>query len=215
MYLRPAHHTVPSVVGKPELIGCDYRVTLTASAFPRHAAHLEKVREVGAKVDGEADFDRSQTVVDKFERLKASRLPQQLGPRDVQSSSWQHQLPDPINIRIGQIHHEEQIVFLNFRIEQKWSTIAQLKDQARKKPRSFVIDTLLAGAGCLNVAVAVKHRESVAVFEHTADVIGSRIRGEYIECIFDLACGSLHKNYPKPCENRLKVERVIQAFCLF
>jgi len=66
-----------------------------------------------------------------------------------------------------------------------------------------VIDTLLAGAGCLNVAVAVKNREGVAVFEHTTDVIGSRIRGENIECIFDFACGSCIRIIP----NRAKLDQ--------
>ena len=49
---------------------------------------------------------------------------EEVGARDMQSSARQEELPGAVDIGVSQIHHKQQVVFLNRRIEQERPSIA-------------------------------------------------------------------------------------------
>ena len=208
MYSSQAGYAVEPRVGETELISCGFCIATNASSFPRHAAHLEEIGEIGVKLNRKTDFYWSETVVDKLDRFEASRLAQEFGPCDVQSSTRQHQLPGAIHIGIGQVHDKEKIVFLNRGIEQKRSSIAQLELKARKESRSFMVETFLPEASRLNIAVAVENCERVTVLENLSDVIRRRFSRENIKCVFDLGGVVFHIKTLRMHGNVGRVEKI-------
>ena len=116
---RLARYAIQSFVGEPDLIGFNLSFVSNSSALSRHAPHFEKIGEVGAELDRKIDIDGCEAIVDESQRLVTSRLPQQFRSSDMKGSPRQQQSFTLIDIGIGQVHDQEQIVFLDHRIQQK------------------------------------------------------------------------------------------------
>ena len=102
----------------------------------------------------------------------------------MQNPPGEDNLAGLINIGIGQIYDEKQIVFFDRRIEKKRPSVAQFKNELRKESGSFMIEAFLTQTDGLNISVPVKNREGLAVFQDSIDFVGGRVRCQNIECIF-------------------------------
>ena len=94
------------------------------------------------------NFDRREAVIDESQRLMTARFPQHFCSCDVQRSPRHHELSPLVNVRVGQIHDEERIVFGDDGIEEKGSGIAQFEQEAGKESRPLMVEPFLAHTGC-------------------------------------------------------------------
>src|SRR5688572_5607314 len=94
----------------------------------------------------------------------------------------QHDQPAHIDIRISEIDREEKIICLNGRAEEKRREVPETEHQARKKPSTLMVNTLLAQTGLFDVAAVVEHPETLAVFQNPG-LFGCRRGRENVKLI--------------------------------
>jgi hypothetical protein len=89
-------------------------------------------------------------------------------------------------VRIRQIDGQLNVVFAHRRAEQQRSPILHQQPQPAEKPCPLVIQSLLAQARRLNVAITVEYGERVALLEYARLLVNARGGGEDVKPVVDL-----------------------------
>ena len=178
-----ADHPIQTFIGEEHAAFSHDIVQTPALALPLHAPDFENVGEVRAELERHGHIDRLEPEILQTQGLIADSVPEKLGTEEMQRSARHDHLSVLRDIRIGEVHRQQPVVFAYGRTQEQWPVIADLQCQMREKARSVVVETLSGG---LNVAVAIEDTERFALFQHAGPLIGLRRAGEDIELVFDL-----------------------------
>jgi len=145
-----------------------------ARALPAHPAHLEDVREVGLEGQGQDEVDLLQAVVGDPERLVAGPLVQEGGAEDVDQPTRQEAVLANLDVGIGEVHGEEDVVVPDRGAEQKGAHAGQPELQPGEESGPVVVEPLLPQAQGDDVARVVEDGEGVPVLEHSGPLVRPR-----------------------------------------
>ena len=105
-------------------------------------------------------------------RLVAGCLPEELFDRQMQRSERGTQLTVGQQIWVRQMRHKSVVILMNGRAQKERPLPFELEDRARQEPCALMKEPLFAQAAGRRVAVAIEHREGLAVLEHAGPRIG-------------------------------------------
>jgi hypothetical protein len=185
-----AHHVVEPGIAEDHRVGLDDRDREPPAARTARAAHLEQVGEVAGVEQIELDAQRPVAEIAHRDALVARGLPEELGAHDVQRVARQVGGGGE-DLGVGEIDGEHRIIVLHRGAQQQRPPAVEQQLQARQVARVRVVEAVGAGLAAHDVAVAVEHREGVAVLEHARAALEQRRRGGDGELRFVMRLGLL------------------------
>ena len=87
------------------------------SLFPFDAAHFENVGKIGVEANRKRNLDGQQAIVDQLQPLITDRLPDEFRTIKMQITAAQRDGAVDVNIGVGRIDGEENIVFFDHRAQ--------------------------------------------------------------------------------------------------
>lgn len=183
---RAAHDAVEPAIAEDEpALAVLHRKPL-AAALPPHAADLEDVGVVAGEAQLQAQVDNLIPVVHHSHVLVVHALVQQLAPEEVQRPLTDAQRVALVEIGRGEVDDQQAVVLLERRVQQHRPLAVDAQFEVREIAGAVVVDAEVAGAVGMDVAVAIEHRERVAVLEHARAVARPRGRREHVPAVADL-----------------------------
>ena len=183
--VRAAHDAVEAPVAEHEAVGADLGREASPVPGTHRAPHLEHVLEIGLEPQREAHAHRRPPVVRHPQPLVAAAAPEEFPAEDVERAARQHETPARVDVGVREIDGEQRVVALDGRAQQQRAGVAQAQLEARQKTRSGVVEALLALPDRVDVAVAIEHREGVAVLEDARAIVDPRGGREHVEAVTD------------------------------
>ena len=138
---------------------------LLAAPCPRNSADLEQIRKIRREAEGEKTALRLGPEIMHRDAFMAGAVPKEFGTAHMQGFARQHDLAVLINVGIGEIDGENDIVILHRRGQQQRPLAVDQKLDAGKMPCVVIEKAARRGAGIDDVAQGVEQREGVALFE--------------------------------------------------
>ena len=185
---RPPQAPVEALVGEGDIRGRDFRRQTEAASFPREAADLEDVREVGAEIEGERDRDRLRAVIVHDQALVAGGIPQAHAAEDVDGPAVDQAAIRERDVRVREVDGKRRVVVADRGTEQQRAPVGEAQPEARQVAGVAMVDAVdarHARARALDVAEAVEDRERVTVLQHARAVVDARRCREDVVAVGD------------------------------
>ena len=140
-------------------------VVISPRSRPLDAAHLEQVGEIGGEIDGQPAGPGIDVEIMDGDALVAGALPEEFRPPDMQGFARQHDGAVLVDIGIGEIHGQDDIVVLH-RAGQKQRPLAvDQKLDTRQIARVVVKKTARRQAWRHAITQGIEHGEGVTLLE--------------------------------------------------
>jgi hypothetical protein len=162
---RAARNAIDRVVDERDLGGAEHLRAHRAAQPALVAADLEEVGEVRVELERQREPRGSLGIARHRKELVAARLPQELGARDVERVLGEPQLLANEDVRVGEVHVEDDVVGLHGRRQHERLAPLEGEVQARQEARVVVEHALRAVLHLEHVAEFIEHREAVAMLE--------------------------------------------------
>src|ERR1019366_9193461 len=130
-------------------------------------AHFEKVAKIGGKANLDPKMPGAIGVIAKTDPLIADCLPKEFGALDRNRVARQRNDAIRMNVRVGKINRERNIVVLNDRTQQQRPLALEAKRVPGHIAGIVEIEPFMPRAHDSDVAVLVENRESIAMFQAT------------------------------------------------
>ncbi len=139
---------------------------LSTPSWPVATADFEHVLEVRGKLDAQTDLERCPREVADVDPLVTGAVPDELLAVDVQAAARENQLVVDVDVGIGQIHAEHQIVAAHSRAEHQRLLAGQFESEPRKMAGARVVQALLVAGIRRDVSRLVEEAKRVVLLEH-------------------------------------------------
>ena len=147
------------------------RGTLLAAACAPHPAHLEQIEKVARERKRERQLDALLAEITHAEPLMRRAVPEENAANDVDGVLRQDQFVVEIDVGIGEVDGENDIVVPHVRAEQQRLQAVELELEARQMAGVAVEHPVLPGRERADVAGTVEYGEGVPVLEHAARLL--------------------------------------------
>jgi hypothetical protein len=163
--LTAPFHLVQPHVAENRLGAADHRGGDVAAPVAHHAADFEQVGKVGRKIQVQPAALRPDIEIVDGDALMAGALPQEFRPPDVQHFARQHNGIALVDVGIGEIDRQHDIVVLH-RAGQQQRPLAIDQELDAGKIAGVVVKNPARGkAGIDTIAQSIEHGEAVALLE--------------------------------------------------
>ncbi len=162
---RASHDPVESFVTQLGEVRPRSSLELSAPPEPVAATDFEHVLEVRCKLDAQTDLERCAREVTDVDPLVTGAVPDEFLAVDVQAAAREDQLVVDVDVGIGQIHAEHQIVAAHPRAEHQRLPAGQFQGEPRKMAGARVVQALLVTGICGHVSRLVEEAKRVVLLE--------------------------------------------------
>ncbi len=144
-----------------------------AARFPHRSAHFEEIAEIGAKTEIDAKAPPAVGEVAKTYSLVEHALPEEFGAFDADRIARQHDRAIDVNVGIGEVDRQRDIVVLDNGAEQQRALSLDQEPPIRQVARVVEIEPFGRTAGG-DVAIFVEHGEGVAMLQNAQRALNQR-----------------------------------------
>ena len=159
-----AQDAVEPLVGQHRRVGLDVP-PLPAAVFALDPAHFEDVGEIGFEQEGQVQAQLGIQIAQNPGAAIERAVPQEQRAEGVDRAARNDAVAADRDVGIGEVDGDEGVVLLHRRGQQQRPLVAKVELVVGQHAGPAMINPLLAAADRAGVAIAVEHRERVAVLQ--------------------------------------------------